>query len=117
MALELARLSRKVAEKIPRGDRSIADHLLRAASNTVMLLAEGANRRGAGQKRQRFVESRGERAEVAAAVDLHMIDHVTTDANGVANGLVLRDPYDQYRTISDFTRLYFCIGRAKPLTF
>ena len=70
VALELAGLSTKLAEKIPRGHRSVADHLLRAASNTVLLLAEGANRRGAALKRQRFVESRGECAEVAAAADL-----------------------------------------------
>ena len=70
VALELARLSTQIAEKIPRGHRSVADHLLRAASNTVLLIAEGANRRGAGLKRQRFVESRGECGEVAAAADL-----------------------------------------------
>lgn len=70
IALELARLSTRVATKIPRGHRSVADHLLRAAANTVLLIAEGANRRGAGLKRQRFVESRGECAEVAAAADL-----------------------------------------------
>lgn len=70
VALELAGLSTVIAEKIPRGHRSVADHLLRAASNTVLLIAEGANRRGAGLKRQRFVESRGECAEVAAAADL-----------------------------------------------
>ncbi len=34
------------------------------------LLAEGANRRGAALKRQRFNESRGECGEVAAAADL-----------------------------------------------
>ena len=70
VAVEMAALANKLAERIPRGHRSIADHMLRAASNTVLLLAEGANRRGAGQKRQRFVESRGECGEVAAAADL-----------------------------------------------
>lgn len=70
VALELARRSTQVAESIPRGHRSVADHLQRAASNTVLLIAEGANRRGAGLKRQRFVEGRGECAEVAAAADL-----------------------------------------------
>ena len=73
VAIELAGLSKTLAEKIPRGHRSVADHLLRAASNTVLLLAEGANRRGAAQKRQRFVESRGECAEVAAAADLFLV--------------------------------------------
>ena len=37
-----------------------------------LLLAEGANRRGAAEKRQRFVESRGEAGETAAACDLVM---------------------------------------------
>ncbi len=73
VALEMAGLSKELADKIPRGHRSVADHLLRAASNTVLLLAEGANRRGAALKRQRFVESRGECAEVAAAVDLVLV--------------------------------------------
>ena len=65
----MARLARKLAEQIPRGHRNVADHLLRAAANTVLLLAEGANRRGAGEKRQRFAESRGECGEVGAAGD------------------------------------------------
>lgn len=70
VACELAALANKIAAQIPRGHRHIADHLLRSASNVVLLLAEGANRRGAGLKRQRFVESRGEAGEVAAAGDL-----------------------------------------------
>lgn len=57
---------KQLADKTPRGHRSVADHLLRAASNTVLLPAEGANRRGAALKRQRVVESRGECAGVAA---------------------------------------------------
>jgi four helix bundle protein len=73
VALEQAALAQKLAEQIPRGHRSIADHLLRAASNTVLLFAEGANRRGSALKRQRFVESRGECAEVAAAADLVLV--------------------------------------------
>ena len=70
VACELAALANKIAAQIPRGHRHIADHLLRSASNIVLLLAEGANRRGPGLKRQRFVESRGEAGEVAAAGDL-----------------------------------------------
>lgn len=46
---------------------------MRAATNTVLLLAEGANRRGVGEKRQRFVESRGECGEAAAAADLALV--------------------------------------------
>jgi four helix bundle protein len=70
VALEMAALAKEVADQIPRGYRNVADHLLRAASNTVLLLAEGANRRGTGEKRQRFAESRGESGEVGAAADL-----------------------------------------------
>lgn len=73
VALEMAALAKKLAEHIPRGQRSIADHLQRAASNTVLLLAEGANRRGPALKCQRFVESRGESGEVAAAADLLLV--------------------------------------------
>jgi four helix bundle protein len=73
VALKMVALANKLADEIPRGHRSIADHLLRASSNTVLLLAEGANRRGAGQKRQRFVESRGECGEVGAAADLLVV--------------------------------------------
>ncbi len=43
---------------------------------------------------------------------IYMVDHVLTDAWGTPTGLVLRDPYGLYRTITDFTRIYFCIGRA-----
>jgi hypothetical protein len=39
----------------------------------VLLLAEGANRRGAALKRQRFNESRVESGEVGAAADLLVI--------------------------------------------
>ncbi len=70
VALAMARGAKAVAQQIPRGHRSIADHLLRSSSNAVLLLAEGANRRGAAEKRQRFIESRGETAEAAAACDL-----------------------------------------------
>lgn len=70
VALRMAAWARQLAAQIPRGQRNLADHLLRAASNTVLLLGEGANRRGAASKRQRFAESRGECGEVAAAADL-----------------------------------------------
>src|SRR5687767_10181041 len=66
VALAMARGANALAQQIPRGHRSVADHLLRSSSNAVLLLAEGANRRGPAEKRQRFVESRGEVGEVAA---------------------------------------------------
>ena len=83
VALEMAALAKELAEQIPRGHRSVADHLLRAASNTVLLCAEGANRRGAAQKRQRFVESRGECGEVAAAGDLILVLHLGSAARAL----------------------------------
>lgn len=70
VALAMAALARRIADRIPRGHRNVADHLMRAAENTVLLLAEGANRRGAALKCQRFGESRGECGEVAAAAGL-----------------------------------------------
>jgi four helix bundle protein len=73
VALKLAAMAKRLAAEIPRGHRSVVDHLLRAASNVVLLLAEGANRRGAAEKRQRFAESRAECGEVAAAADLVLV--------------------------------------------
>ena len=46
-----------------------------------------------------------------------MIDHVQFDANAVPSALVLRDPYGQYRVISDPVRIHFCIGRMTKLNF
>lgn len=73
VALEMAALAKELADEIPRGHRNVADHLIRAAEDTVLLCAEGTNRRGAALKRQRFVESRGEVGEVAAAADLIIV--------------------------------------------
>jgi len=70
VALEVARQSRALADRVPRGYRSFADQLLRAAGQTVLLIGEGANRYTAGQKRQRYTEARGESGEVAAAAEL-----------------------------------------------
>jgi len=70
VGLEMARKSRQLADRVPRGYRSFADQLLRAAGQTVLLIGEGANRYTAGQKRQRYTEARGEAGEVASAVEL-----------------------------------------------
>ena len=72
VALQMAVQARRVSSAIPRGHRSVADHLLRAAGNTVLLLGEGANRRTPKEKRQRFGDARGECGEVAAAADIVM---------------------------------------------
>ncbi len=55
----------------------VADQLRRASVSTVTNIAEGANRAGAGEKRQKFSIARGEVGESAAALEL-----------GVALGLV-----------------------------
>ncbi|HEY0477077.1 MAG TPA: C2 family cysteine protease [Kofleriaceae bacterium] len=47
---------------------------------------------------------------------IYMVDHVVFDASNNPTGLVLRDPYGSYRTITDFVRLFFCIGRATVLS-
>jgi hypothetical protein len=95
VALQLAAAARRLGTAIPRGHRSVVDHLIRAAANrggrsgakssevdggparpavnTVLLLAEGADRRSTGEKRQRFVESRVECGEVAAAAELALV--------------------------------------------
>lgn len=77
----MARGAKALTQHIPPGHRSIADHLLRSSSNAVLLLAEGANRRGAAEKRQRFVESRGESGEVAAACDLILVLELGSEAD------------------------------------
>ena len=42
-----------------------------------------------------------------------MVDHVDFDANGNPISLTLRDQIgNTYRTMTDFTRIYFFIGRA-----
>lgn len=70
VGLEMARKSCRLADRVPRGYRTFADQLLRAAGQTVLLIGEGANRYTAGQKRQRYTEARGEAGEVASAVEL-----------------------------------------------
>ncbi len=80
VALELAVGVRAIADRIPRGHRSLADQMQRASMSTVLLIAEGANRRGAGEKRHRFSLARGECAECAAAVELAAALGVTPDA-------------------------------------
>ena len=70
VALELAARAKTIAGEIPRGHRSLADQLLRAASSVVLNIGEGANRTTSGAKRQRYSEARGETGEVAANAQL-----------------------------------------------
>jgi four helix bundle protein len=57
-------------KRIPRGYRSLADQLLRAATSVVLNLGEGANRYGVGEKRAAFSRARGECGEVAVAIEV-----------------------------------------------
>ena len=69
-----------VTERIPRGHRAIADQLKRSATSIVANIAEGANRRGAGECRQRFVQARGEAGEADAWIEsLVALDLVTVE--------------------------------------
>jgi len=70
VALEMASAAKLVADKVPRGYRTYADHLLRSSGSTVMLIGEGANRYAAGMKRQRYEEALGEAGEVAVAAEV-----------------------------------------------
>ncbi len=70
VALQMAAKAKELAERVPRGYRTFADQLIRAAGSTVLLIGEGANRFSTGQKRQRYSEARGECGEVAAAAEL-----------------------------------------------
>ena len=70
VALQLAGQAKALADRVPRGYRSFADQLMRAAGSTVLLIGEGANRYTAGAKRQRYSEARGECGEVAACLEL-----------------------------------------------
>ena len=69
-SLDLARAAHDVATRIPRGHRSVADQLFRAGTAVPLLIAEGAHRVFARQKRQRFIEARGECGEVVAITEL-----------------------------------------------
>ena len=70
VALEMATQAKMIADRIPRGHRSLADQLHRAASSVVLNIGEGANRTTSGAKRQRYSEARGEAGEVAANAQL-----------------------------------------------
>jgi hypothetical protein len=81
LALQLAAAARQLGTAIPRGHRHIADHLQRAADHTVLLVAEGANRWGAGEKRQRFNRG-GRSAAKSSEVDGGPAGPVVNEAKG-----------------------------------
>jgi four helix bundle protein len=60
----------ELTNRIPRGHRAMADQLKRSSTSVVANIAEGANRRGVGEKRQRFTEARAEAGETAAWLEI-----------------------------------------------
>jgi len=70
LALRMAVQAKTVADKIPRGYRSYADHLKRSSGNTALLIGEGASRYSSGMKRQRYEEALGEAGEVAVVAEV-----------------------------------------------
>ncbi len=69
LALEALRLAKTLADRVPRGYRTFADQLLRAAGSVVLNTAEGANARTHGEKRQAFGVARKEAGEAASAAE------------------------------------------------
>lgn len=60
----------QITKRIPRGNRHIADQLKRSVTSVVANIAEGANRRGDAEIRQRFVQARGEAGEAEAWLEI-----------------------------------------------
>ena len=65
VSLELLIAAKAAADKVPRGYRSFADQLLRAAGATIGGICEGANRHTPGLKRDAFGRARSEAGEAA----------------------------------------------------
>jgi four helix bundle protein len=65
VAHQLANHVQAVVERLPPSRAAIADQVLRAATGTEALIAEGAHRYTKRMKRQRFIEARGECGETA----------------------------------------------------
>ena len=86
VARELADLVMELTAQVPRGHHKMVDQIVRAATGTEALIAEGANRYTPKQKRQRFVEAR----EVAAHLErLRRYRFITEDQ--LMAGLSLAD--------------------------
>ena len=77
-SLELAGLTHEICESLPRGYAELRGQLFRSGCAVTLLVAEGANRRTKGQKRQRFVEAQGECGEACATVELLEVLGVVT---------------------------------------
>jgi four helix bundle protein len=70
LAVELVCESVKIARRLSGTYPKIADNLLRSSQGVALLIGEGANRYTPAQKRQRFMEARGEVGECAVALEL-----------------------------------------------
>ena len=66
VARELAVLVIHLVTQVPEGHHKMVSQIVRSATGAEALIAEGANRYTPKQKRQRFVEARGEAGETAA---------------------------------------------------
>ena len=80
VALEAMAGVNALSIRIPRGHRSMADQMKRSSTAVVALIAEGANRRGAGEKRQKFTEARGEAGETAAWLEILVVLQLADEA-------------------------------------
>jgi len=70
VALRLSAQACELADTIPRGRRKLADQLVRAATSTPLLVAEGANRVSRPDKAHKYTEARSEAAECGAGADV-----------------------------------------------
>ncbi len=70
VARQLAVAAHELVRALPRGYGKLADQLRRCSVAVPLLVAEGANRRSAAQRRQRYVEALGETGECAAAAEV-----------------------------------------------
>ena len=91
-SLDLAALTHEVCESLPRGYAELKNQLMRSGCAVTLLVAEGANRTSKAQKRQRFVEAKGECGEAAATVELL-----------TALGALPSQPHIRYQEVANHT--------------
>ena len=106
-------LTHEICESLPRGYAELRGQLFRSGCAVVLLVAEGANRRTKGMKRQRFVEAQGECGEACATVELLGVLGVVTRQT--------RERYDQLANhvsalLSGLVKTHSCGITLPPLT-
>ena len=69
LACEARRLTLELVDSLPKGFGEDARQIRRASGAVPKLVAEGANRWAAGDKRRRFEEAEGEIGETAASLE------------------------------------------------